>query len=154
MDHHAVDRRSRTIRRANTRIQRLSTYRPVLIRNRAARRINFETQTHLKPRSNFKETAVLTSTDKAGSEDPNNRPSQWRPTVSQTAAANKRDFAPLTIEEQKTYRKWRRSTLIFYGVLALFMTAFMVAIGPPEPTTAKHNAAYSAIASAGQHKSH
>jgi hypothetical protein len=97
---------------------------------------------------------VLTSTDKAGSEDPNDRPSRWRPTVSQTSTAKRGDFAPLTIEEQKTYRKWRRSTLIFYGVLALFMTAFLIAIGPPDPTTAKHNAAYSAIASAGQHKSH
>ncbi len=93
----------------------------------------------------------MLSTDKTGSEGPNAR---WRPTVSQTPTANRSHFAPLTIEEQKTYRKWRRTTLIFYGVLALFVTALLVAIGPPDPTTAKHNAAYSAIASAGQHKSH
>ena len=76
-----------------------------------------------------------------------------RPTAAQTASADKRGFAPLTIEEQKTYRKWRRTTLIAYGVLAIFLTAFAFAIGPPDPTTAKHNAAYSAIASAGQHNS-
>jgi hypothetical protein len=96
---------------------------------------------------------LLTSTDRVGPEDPNDRPSHCRPTASQTATANRRDFAPLTIEEQQTYRKWRRTTLILYGALALFITAFLVAIGPPDPTTAKHNAAYSAIASAGQHKS-
>lgn len=97
---------------------------------------------------------MLSSTDHAGPEDPNDGPSHCRPTAAQTATANRRDLAPLTIEEQKTYRKWRRTTLMFYGVLALFISAFLVAIGPPDPTTAKHNAAYSAIASAGQHRSH
>jgi hypothetical protein len=95
---------------------------------------------------------VLSSTNQAGPRDMNDRPSHWRPTVSHTASATRRGFAPLTIEEQKTYRKWRRITLIFYGVLAIFIAALSIAIGPPNPTTAKHNAAYSAIASAGQHK--
>jgi hypothetical protein len=93
---------------------------------------------------------VLTSTDKAGPGDTNDH---WRPTVSQTTSADRRGFMPLTIEEQKTYRKWRRSTLLLYGVLAIFMAALLIAMGPPDPTTAKHNAAYSAIASTGQQKS-
>lgn len=96
---------------------------------------------------------MLSSTNQAGPEDTNDRLSDWRPTVSQTALANRRSFTPLTIEEQKTYRKWRRTTLVFYGGLAIFIAALSIAIGPPDPTTAKHNAAYSAIASAGQHKS-
>jgi hypothetical protein len=96
---------------------------------------------------------VPSSTNQAGPGDTNDRPSHWRPAISQTASANRRGFAPLTIEEQNTYRKWRRTTLISYGVLAIFITAFAIAIGPPDPTTVKHNAAYSAIASAGQHKS-
>jgi hypothetical protein len=97
---------------------------------------------------------VLSSTNHTGPQDTNDPPSQWRPTVSQTASSDRRSFAPLTAEEQKTYRKWRRSTLIFYGVLAIFIATVSIAIGPPDPTTAKHNPAYSAIASAGQHKSH
>jgi len=94
---------------------------------------------------------VLSSTNQAGPKDTNDGPSHWRPTVSQTASATSRGFAPLTIEEQETYRKWRRTTLIFYCVLAIFIT-LLIAIGPPNSTTAKHNAAYSAIASAGQNK--
>jgi hypothetical protein len=97
---------------------------------------------------------LLSSTDHAGPQDPNDRSSHCRPTASRTALANRRDFAPLSIEEQKTYRKWRRTTLMLYGVLAVFISALLVAIGPPDPTTAKHNAAYSAMASAGQHRSH
>jgi hypothetical protein len=95
---------------------------------------------------------VLSSTNQAGPQDTNDPPSHWRPTVSQTASADRRSFAPLTTEEQKTYRKWRRGALIFYGVLAIFIT--VLSMGPPDPTTAKHNAAYSAIASTGQPRSH
>jgi hypothetical protein len=84
--------------------------------------------------------------------DTDGRRDDWRPTVSQPASADRRGFAPLTNDEQKTYRKWRRTTLIAYGVLAIFLTALAIAIGPPDPTTAKHNAAYSAMASAGQNK--
>jgi hypothetical protein len=96
---------------------------------------------------------VSASTNQAGSGDTTDGLGPWRPTVSQTASADRSGFAPLTIEEQKTYRKWRRTTLIFYGVLAFFITALAIAIGPPDPTTAKHNAAYSAIASAGKQES-
>lgn len=94
------------------------------------------------------------STNKRGPGGTDDRPSHWRPTVSQTASARGRGFAPLTTEEQKTYRKWRRTMLILYGVLAIFMAALSIAIGPPDPTTAKHNAAYSAMAAAGQQKPH
>jgi hypothetical protein len=93
---------------------------------------------------------MLSSTKQAGLRDPNDRPGDWRPTVSQIASVTGRSLAPLTPEEQSTYRKWKRSTLIFYGGLAILMAAISVAIGPPNPTTAKHNAAYSAMASTGQ----
>ena len=92
------------------------------------------------------------STNQTGAGDTTDLSGNWRPTVSQTVSADTRGFAPLTIEEQKTYRKWRRVTLAGYGVIVIFLAALAIAMGPPEPTTAKHNAAYSAIASAGQNK--
>jgi hypothetical protein len=95
---------------------------------------------------------VRFSSNQTGAGDIADRRGDWRPTVSQTASADTKGFAPLTIEEQETYRKWRRVTLAGYGVLAVFLTALAIAMGPPDPTTAKHNAAYSAMASAGQNK--
>ena len=92
------------------------------------------------------------STNQPGAGDTANRSSDWRPTVSHAASADRRRFAPLTNEEQNTYRRWRRTTLIAYGALAIFLAALAIAIGPPDPATAKHNAAYSAMASVGQHK--
>jgi hypothetical protein len=94
---------------------------------------------------------VRLSANQTGVGNTADRRSDWRP-VSQTASGNARGFAPLTIEEQKTYRKWRRITLAGYGIVVIFLTALAIAMGPPDPTTAKHNAAYSAIASAGQSK--
>jgi hypothetical protein len=107
---------------------------------------------HLTPARHFRRPPVPISTNQTGPRGTANRRGDWRPTVSQTASADRRGFVPLTIEEQKIYRKWRRITLAGYGVLAIFLTALAIAIGPPDPTTAKHNAAYSAIASAGQNK--
>jgi hypothetical protein len=95
---------------------------------------------------------VLSSTNQAGPGDTNDHPSHWRPAVSQAASATKRVVAPPTIEEQETYRKWRRATLTFYGVLAVFIAALSLAIGSPKPTNVKNNPAYSAIAAAGQHR--
>jgi hypothetical protein len=95
---------------------------------------------------------VRFSTNQTGAGDTADLGGDWRPTVSQAVSAHTRGFAPLTVEEQKTYRKWRRVTLAGYGVVVIFLTALAIAMGPPEPTTAKHNAAYSAIASAGQNK--
>jgi hypothetical protein len=109
---------------------------------------------HFTSARHFRRSPVRLSTDHPGAGDTAGRRGDWRPTVSQTASANTRGFAPLTIEEQKTYRKWRRTTLIAYGVVAIFLTALAIAMGPPDPTTAKHNAAYSAMASAGQNKPH
>jgi hypothetical protein len=97
---------------------------------------------------------VRFSSDQTGPANTADHRDDWHPTVSQTASADIGGFAPLTTEEQKTYRKWRRTTLIAYGVLAILLTAFSIAIGPPDPSTAKHNAAYSAMASAGQFKPH
>jgi hypothetical protein len=109
-------------------------------------------KTHLTPARHFRRPPVRFSTDQTGAGNTADRRSDWRPTVSQAASADRRGFAPLTIEEQKTYRRWRRTTLIVYGVVAIFLATLAIAIGPPDPTTAKHNAAYSAMASAGQHK--
>jgi hypothetical protein len=95
---------------------------------------------------------VRSSTNRAGPGDTNDHPGRWPPAGSQTASVTKRELTLLTTEEQETYRKWRRATLTFYGVLAVFIAALSFAIGSPNPTNVKNNPAYSAIASAGQHK--
>jgi hypothetical protein len=75
----------------------------------------------------------------------------WRPNVSQKTSAARSHFAPLTIEEQITYRKWRCATLMFYGAFAFVIAALLIAIGPADPSTNVNNkGAYSAIASVGQ----
>jgi hypothetical protein len=71
-----------------------------------------------------------------------------RPNVSQRAAAARRPFAPPTMEEKTTYRKWRRATLVFYGAFAFVMAALLIAIGPTDPSTnADGKDSYSALAS-------
>jgi hypothetical protein len=73
------------------------------------------------------------------------------PNVSQKPSAARSRFAPLTIEEKITYRKWRRATLAFYGAFAFVIAALLMAIGPADPSTNVNNKGdYSAIASAGQ----
>jgi hypothetical protein len=95
---------------------------------------------------------VLSSTNQAGPGDTDDYLSHRRPAISQAASAAKKVFAPLTIEEQETYRNWRLATLAFYGVLAVFIVALSLAIGSPGPTNVKNNPAYSAITSAGQYR--
>lgn len=79
----------------------------------------------------------------------NEIPSYWRPNVSQATSASPRHFAPLTIEEKATCRKWRRATVMFYCAFALVISAFLIA-GPTDPSTTAKNGAHSAIASVGQ----
>lgn len=75
----------------------------------------------------------------------------WRPNVSQNASAARSHFAPLTIEEKITYRKWRRATVMFYGAFAFVIAALLMVIGPADPSSnANNKGANSAIASAGQ----
>jgi hypothetical protein len=73
---------------------------------------------------------------------------RWRPNVAQQPAAARRHFAPLTMEEKATYRKWRRATLVFYGAFAFVMAALLIAISPTDPSTnANGKESYSALAS-------
>lgn len=88
--------------------------------------------------------------------DPANDTSRrWRPNVSQSTSATRIHFAPLTFEEQTTYRKWRRAMLIFYGVFTLVTAAITIAIGPADPSTAaRDSGAHSTLASVGQRHPH
>jgi hypothetical protein len=70
----------------------------------------------------------------------------WRPDVSQVTTAIRGHFAPLTIEEKITYRKWRRAALIFYGTFGFAIAAFLIATGPTA-TNAKDKDSRSAVAS-------
>lgn len=75
----------------------------------------------------------------------------WHTSVSQNTSAVRSHFAPLTIEEKITYRKWKRATLIFYGAFAWVIAALSIAIGPTDPSTnASDRDSYSALASVGQ----
>jgi hypothetical protein len=96
------------------------------------------------------------STNQAVPEEPVNDISKdWHPNVSQKIAAFRSHFAPLSIEEKITYRKWRRATIIFYGAFAFVIAALSIAIGPADPSTNVNNKeAHSAIASAGQRTPH
>jgi hypothetical protein len=75
----------------------------------------------------------------------------WRPGVSQKTFAVRSNFSPLTLEEKITYRKWRQATLIFYGAFACVIAAFLIAIGPADPSiNASDKDLYSELASVGQ----
>jgi hypothetical protein len=79
----------------------------------------------------------------------------WRPGVSQKTSVVRSGFAPLTIEEKMTYRKWRRATVLFYGAFFFVVAVLSIAIGPADTSTSVNNkGAYPAIASAGYRSPH
>ena len=79
----------------------------------------------------------------------------WRPDASRIAAARQNHFELLTAEEKRTYRNWRRATLVFYAVFLCGIAAVAVAIGPADPvSTAGKGDLYSTLASAVQRNSH
>jgi hypothetical protein len=79
----------------------------------------------------------------------------WRPDASRIAAARQNHFELLTVEEKRTYRNWRRATLVFYAVFLCGIAAVAVAIGPADPSsTARNGDLYSTLASAVQRNSH
>jgi hypothetical protein len=79
----------------------------------------------------------------------------WRPSSSMMSAARQSHLAWLSAEEKRTYRNWRRATLVFYAVFLCGITAIAIAIGPADPSsTAKNGDLYSALASAVQRNSH
>jgi hypothetical protein len=79
----------------------------------------------------------------------------WRSDASRIAAARQNHFELLTAEEKRTYRNWRRATLVFYAVFLSGIAAIAVAIGPGDPSsTAGKGDLHSALASAVQRNSH
>jgi hypothetical protein len=109
-------------------------------------------QSLLIPCTPLLEGDVLSSTNQVAPEELTKDTSRhWRPNVSQKTSAARSHFAPLTLEEKITYRKWRGATLSFYGAFAFVMAAFLITIGPPDPSTkANDKNSYSALASIGQ----
>jgi hypothetical protein len=70
------------------------------------------------------------------------------------ASARWRTFAPASIEEDLTYRNWRRATLVLYAVLLCVVAAAAIAIGPGDRSGAtKSIDIHLAIASAVQRSS-
>src|ERR1019366_3303248 len=91
------------------------------------------------------------STNQVAPEELTNTSRHWRPNVSQKTSAARSNFAPLTIEEKITYRKWRRATLMFYGAFAFVIAAVLIAIGPADPSNSVNDkGAYPTTASIGQ----
>ncbi len=92
------------------------------------------------------------STNQGVPEEPvNDISNDWRPNVSQKTAAVRSHFAPLSIEEKITYRKWRRATIMFYGAFAFVIAAVLIAIGPADPSNdVNDKGTYSTTASIGQ----
>ena len=77
-----------------------------------------------------------------------------RSNVSTVASAGRHRFASLTVEEELTYRYWRRATLVFYTIFLCGMAAIAIAIGPfDKSSSAKQHNVYSALASAVQRSS-
>jgi hypothetical protein len=75
-----------------------------------------------------------------------------RTNVSTVASARWHTFAPASIEEDLTYRKWRCATLVFYAVLLCGVAAIAIGLGD-KSGPAKNSDIYSAIASAVQRSS-
>jgi len=102
------------------------------------------------------EDDVHSSSRQVGPQPPANDSSvRWRPNVSTSASGKRSHFAPLSAEEELTYRRWRRATLAFYGVFLCAVAAIAIAIGPSDRSgTAEKGDLYSALASAVQRHSH
>lgn len=77
-----------------------------------------------------------------------------RSNASTTASARRHHFASPTVDEEETYRYWRRATLVFYIIFLCGMAAIAIEIGPVDKSgSAKQDNVYSALASAVQRSS-
>jgi hypothetical protein len=78
-------------------------------------------------------------------------PENWHPTLAQKTSAARRQFRPLDTDDLITYRKWRRTTLLLYGALAVIMAALSLTMSPTgNPTAGNDRGERSTIASAGR----
>ena len=68
---------------------------------------------------------------------------RWHPAISQNASSKLSDFAPLTIEEATTYRKWRRACIVVYGTLAVTIAMSSIAVRPSQRSVGHHHDASS-----------
>jgi hypothetical protein len=79
---------------------------------------------------------------------------RWRSNAPATASARRHDFASLSVEEDLTYRYWRRATLAFYAIFLSGIAAIAMAIGPIDKSgTAARGDVHSALVSAVQRSS-
>jgi hypothetical protein len=70
------------------------------------------------------------------------------------ASLRRHHFASPTVEEELTYRYWRRATLVFYAIFLCGIAAIVIAIGPIDKSNGAKQDVYSALASAVQRSAH
>jgi len=74
--------------------------------------------------------------------------------ASTIVSVRRHHFASPSVEEELTYRYWRRATLVFYTIFLCGMAAIVIAVRPVDKSSiAKQDNAYSALASAVQRSS-
>jgi hypothetical protein len=55
--------------------------------------------------------------------------------ASRPTAQYGRHLSRLTIDEKRTYQKWKRATFIVYGTVAVVIVMVSIAIGPTDTST-------------------
>jgi hypothetical protein len=53
---------------------------------------------------------------------------------SRTTAVGGKYLSEMSIDEKRTYQKWKRATFIVYGAVAAIVAMLLIAIGPTDKT--------------------
>ena len=53
---------------------------------------------------------------------------------------------PLSIDDKRTYQKWKRATFIVYGAVAIIILMLSIAIGPTDTASPSNSEMYSSLA--------
>jgi len=65
--------------------------------------------------------------------------------ASRATAASRRHFPPFTIDDKRTYQKWKRAAFILYGAVAIIIVMLSIAIGPADKAATSKNEMYSSL---------
>ena len=65
--------------------------------------------------------------------------------ASRATAVSRRHFPPLTIDDKRTYQKWKRATFILYGAVAIIIVVLSIAIGPADKASTSKSEMYSSL---------
>jgi hypothetical protein len=68
--------------------------------------------------------------------------------ASRATAASRRYLQPLTIDEKRTYQKWKRAMFIVYGAVAVIIATLSIVTGPTDKDPSGTGEMYSSLAPA------